>query len=198
MKKALQLILLLLLALFAENFSAYGNGSRFSEMKSLRPQDLKPVNKAFNKIWRKLGLDEVAENDNFENPTKASIFVEPLPFYDMQGVCNGDKLLLFRFANFFLISKNGSKFSVAEGYTGSSGTRVLIFSYNSKADTLKVVYDGNVIEVLGVLKSKDHTNCPDIGLVLSGSSFQNAKSNNEYGEALLKYSTNKSGYNLDL
>jgi hypothetical protein len=169
---------------------------KYIDIKKINIAELKQVKVAFLKIWRQLELDEIIENDNFEKPIKAKKFSESLPFYDMQASCNGEKLLVFQLADFYLLKKDGTKFSVGEGYTGSGGTRIIIFSFNAKAETLKVVYDENVIDVLGLVSSKQKVNCPDIGLALSGNKFKKAKDNSDYGEAILIYSKQKSRYTL--
>lgn len=172
--------------------------NKYVEIKKTNIKESKQVKLAFLKIWRQLELDEIIKNDNYEKPIKAEKFIEPLPFYDMQANCNGEKLFIFQLADFYLLKKDGTKFSVGEGYTGSAGTRVILFSFNQKTNSLKVMYDENVIDVLGVSSLQRKANCPDIGLALSGISFKKSKDNGEYGEANLKYLKEKFQYALGI
>ena len=164
-------------------------------IKPERPSEseMRILEKAFKNSWHKLKLDEVDEDDG--NSYKANSFALPLPIWKLKLSCRGSKMYYFDLADYNLITKSKETFNFGDGYTGSAGTRRLILALDPEKNEFRIVFDENIIEILGGYRSVvSGQSCPQIDVLLSGANFKNAKDNYDYRIVHLSYNLSSRKY----
>lgn len=157
---------------------------------ALTSADLIVFKTAFDKSWRQLGLDKFLNES--DEQTKASSYSEDLPIWTLPKTCDGKRLYYLDLAQYFVRGPHSELHNFGEGYTGSSGTRRLILSLDESTQKLSIIFDANIIDLLGTVSPET---CADIFVTMSGAHFQ-SKTNSEYGIARLIYDSNIKKYKL--
>lgn len=160
--------------------------SYYIKPKHLSPADSIVFRKAFKQSWHLLKLDEYLDESN--NLVKAIGYSDKLPVWDLQYQCAGKKMYYFDFDEYNVKKKSGKLYNFGIGYSGSAGTKKLILALDEANQMLEVVFGDNIIDLIGVESSiNGSSECADLFIELSGISFEEAESNNDYGVSRLVF-----------
>lgn len=177
-----------IIVLFIISFLSVSNGASYIKTQNLSQDDLVTFKTAFKKSWRSLSLDKYLNES--DEVTKASGYSDDLPVWTLTGACDNKKLYYFDLAQYFVKGTDSEPHNFGEGYTGSSGTRRLILSLDEATQKLSIVFDANIIDLVGTTSTET---CADIFVTMSGAHFL-SKTNGEYGIARLVYDSKLKKY----